>query len=75
MSNGRSSGVVDLYRIEIAGITGCAQTLVLSCKLNHAQNVINDVGGGRHDTNVLAGTVTDAPGNSLSTSQTEQRSH
>ena len=72
MSHGRSAGVVDLYGVEIAGITGCAQTLVLSRKLNHAQNVINNIGCGRHNANVLAGTVTNAPRYGLPASQTEQ---
>jgi hypothetical protein len=61
--------------IEISGITGGAQALVLRHEPNDAQNIVHNVGRCSHDANVLTGTVTDAPESSLSTGQTEQRSH
>jgi hypothetical protein len=75
MSNGLRARIVDIHGIEIAGITGCAQTLVLRLKLNNAQNIVNNVGSGGHDAHVLAGPVTDAPRNSLPARQTEQWSY
>lgn len=75
MGNRRSAGVVDLYRVEIAGITGCAESLVLSCQLDHAQNVVDNIRRSGHNANVLAGPVTDAPRYSLPTSKAEQRSY
>jgi len=75
MSNVLRARIVDIYRIEIPGITGRAQTLVLGLKQNNAQHVIDNVGSGGHNANVLAGTVTDAPRNSLAAGQTEQRSY
>jgi hypothetical protein len=44
-------------------------------KQNHAQNVINNVGRGGHNANVLSGAVTDAPRNSLPTGHAEQWSY
>ena len=61
MSNVLRARVVDIDRVEIAGITGCAQPLVLRLKQNDAQNVIDNVGRGSNDANVLSGAVTDAP--------------
>ena len=61
MSNVLRARVVDIDRVEIAGITGCAQPLVLRLKQNDAQNVIDNIGSGGHNTDVLAGAVTDAP--------------
>jgi hypothetical protein len=75
MSNGLRARIVDIHRIEIAGIAGCAQPLVLGLKQNHAQNVINNVGRGGHNANVLSGAVTDAPRNSLPTGHAEQWSY
>ena len=75
MSNRLRAGIVDIHRIEIPGITGCAQALILSLQLNYAQNVIDNIGRGGHNANVLSGAVTDAPRNSLPTSQTEQWSY
>src|SRR6476469_5732156 len=75
MSNGLRARIVDIHRIEIAGVAGCAQPLVLGLKQNDAQNVINDVGRGGHNANVLSGAVTDAPRNSLPAGQTEQWSY
>ena len=75
MSNGLCAWIVDIHRIEIAGITGCAQPLVLGLKQNHAQNIVNNVGSCGHNANVLPGAVTDAPRNSLAAGQTEQWSY
>jgi hypothetical protein len=75
MSNGLRARIVDIYRIEIPGIAGCAQALVLGLKQNNAQNVVNNVGSSGHNANVLAGAVADAPRNSLPAGQTEQWSH
>ena len=67
--------IVDIYRVKIVGITGCAQTLVLGLQENNAQNIVNNVWSGSHNAYVLAGAVTDAPRNSLPAGQTEQRSY
>ena len=67
--------IVDINGIEILGITGCAQTLVLGLQQNNAQNIVNNVGRGGHNANVLAGTVTDTPESSLPARQTEQWAH
>ena len=75
MSNMLRARVVDINGIEILGIAGCAQALVLGLQQNHAQNIVNNVGRGGNNANVLAGAVTDAPRNSLPASQTEQRSY
>ena len=75
MSNVLRARVVNINRVEIAGITSCPQPLVLCLKLNNSQNVINNVGSGGHNADVLSGAVTDAPRNSLPTSQTEQWSY
>src|SRR5215831_20977242 len=72
MSNGLRARIVDIHRIEIAGITGCSQPLVLGLQQDHAQNVINNIGRGGHNANVLSGAVADAPRNSLSTRHAEQ---
>jgi len=75
MSNVLRARIVDVYRIEILGITGGAQTLVLGLQQNNAQNIVNNVGRGGNNANVLPGAVTDAPRNSLPASQTEQWSY
>ena len=75
MSNVLCAGVVDIHRIEIFGITGCTQALILGLKQNDPQNVINNVRCGGHNADILSGAVADAPRNSLPTSQTEQRSY
>ena len=63
--------IMDIYRIEVAGIAGCAQTLVLRLKLNNSQNVINNVGSGGHNASVQANTKADAPGDSGAACQAE----
>ena len=75
MSNGLRARIVDIYRIEIPGITGCAQALVLRLQHNNAQNIVNNIRRSGHDANVLTGSVTDAPANGLAAGQAEQRSH
>ena len=75
MSNGLRARIVDINGVEILRITGCAQTLVLGLKQNHAQYIVNNVGRGCHNANVLSGAITDAPRNGLSTGQTEQWSY
>src|SRR5437868_6525240 len=75
MSNVLCARVVDINRVEVAGITGCAQALILGLQQNNAQHVVNNVGSGGHNANVLAGTVADAPRNSLPARQAEQWSH
>lgn len=61
MGNVLRARVVDINRIEIFGITGCAQPLVLGLQQNNAQNVVDNVGRSGNNANVLAGAVTDAP--------------
>lgn len=61
MSNVLRTRVVNINRIEILGITGCAQPLVLRLKQNNAQDIVNNVRCGRHNANVLSGAITDAP--------------
>ena len=61
MCNVLRARIVDINRIEIPGITGGAQALVLGLQQNNPQNVVNNVGRGGHDANVLAGAVADAP--------------
>lgn len=61
MSNVLRARVMDINRVEIAEITGCAQPLVLRLKQNDAQNIVNNVGCSGHNTDVLSGAVTDAP--------------
>jgi len=61
MSDRLRARVVDINRVEIAGITGCAQTLVLRLEQNNAQNVIDNIGRGGHNANILARAVADAP--------------
>lgn len=63
--------IMDIYRIEILGITGGAQPLVLRLKLNNSQNVINNVGSGGHNAGIHANTKADAPGDSGAACQTE----
>lgn len=63
--------IMDIYRVEILGITGGAQTLVLRLKLNNSQNVINNVGSGGHNACIQANTKADAPGDSGTACQTE----
>ena len=75
MSNRRGAGIVDINRIKILGIAGCAQPLILGLKQNHAQNIVNNIGRGGHNADVLAGTVAYAPRNSLPSGQTEQWSY
>src|SRR5580765_8090324 len=75
MSNMLRARIVDINRIEIFGITDCAQTLVLGLQQNNAQNIVNNVGSGGNNAYVLPGAVTDARRNSLPASQTEQWSH
>jgi hypothetical protein len=75
MSNRLRARVVNIHGVEIAGITGCAQPLVLRLKLNNTQNVVNNVGSSGHNAHVLAGSVADAPRNSMPASQTEQWSY
>jgi len=75
MSNMLRARVVDIYGIESFEVTGRAQTLVLGLQQNNAQNIVNNVGSGGHNADVLAGTVTDAPRDSLPASQTEQWSY
>ena len=75
MSNMLRARVVDINGIEILGIAGCAQSLVLGLQQNNAQNIVNNVGRGGNNANVLAGAVTNAPRNSLPASQTEQWSY
>lgn len=75
MSNMLRAGIVDINCIEILGVTGCTKALVLGLQHNHAQNIVNNVGSGGHNADVLSGTVTDAPRNSLSTGQAEQWSY
>ena len=71
MSNGLRARVVDIHRIEIARITGCAQTLVLRLKLNSSQNIVNNVGSGSDNASVQANTKADGPGHSGTACQTE----
>ena len=61
MSNLLRARIVDIYRIEIPGITGCAQPLVPGLKQNNAQNVVNDIGRCGYNANVLARAIADAP--------------
>jgi len=61
MSNVLRARIVDIDRVEIPGIAGCAQPLVLGLKQNNAQNVVNDIGRGGHNADVLAGAIADAP--------------
>jgi len=75
MGNRLRARIVDIDRIKIAGITSCAQALVLGLQLNNTQNVIDNIGSGGDNPNVLAGAVTDAPRNSLAACQTEQWSY
>ena len=75
MSNVLRARIVDIYRIEIPGITGCAQALVLGLQQNNAQHVVDNVGRGGHNANVLAGTVADAPRNCLPAGHAEQWSY
>ena len=71
MSNRLRARIMNIYRIEILGITGGAKTLVLRLKLNNSQNVINNVGSGGHNASVQANAKADAPGDRLSACQTE----
>ena len=71
MSNGLRARIMDIYRIEIPGIARCPQSLVLGLQQNNSQNVINDIGGGGDNADVLSGAVTDAPRNGVSPGQTE----
>jgi len=75
MGNRLRARIVDIYRIEIFGVTGRAQALVLGLQQNNAQHVIDNIGRGGHNANVLSGAVTDAPRNSLPASQAEQWSY
>ena len=75
MSNVLCARVVDINRVEIFGIPGCTKPLVLGLQQNNAQNIVNNVGCGGHNADVLSGAVTDAPRSSLPTSQTEQWSY
>ena len=61
MSNRLRARIMDINRIEILGITGCAQALVLGLQLNYAQDVIDNIGRGGHNANVLARAIADAP--------------
>lgn len=61
MSNGLRARIVDIHRIEVFGITGCTQSLVLGLQQNNSQNIVNNIGRGGHNANVLSGAVTDAP--------------
>lgn len=75
MSNRLRARVVDINRIKIAGITGCAQPLILGLQQNNTQHVVNNIGRGSHNADVLSGAVTDAPRNSLSAGHAEQWSY
>ena len=75
MSNRLRTRIMNVNRVEIPGITGCAQTLVLGLQLNNTQNVIDNIGCGGHNANVLAGAVADAPRNSVPAGQAEQWSY
>jgi hypothetical protein len=63
MGNRLRARIVDIHRIEVAGVAGCAQPLVLGLKQNHAQNIVNNVGRSGDNANVLACAVADAPRN------------
>lgn len=75
MSNMLRARIVDINRVEIAGITGCAQPLVLGLKQNNTQNVVDNIGRRGDQAHVLPRAITDAPRNSLPASQTEQGSY
>ena len=72
MSNVLRARIVDINSVKIAGVTGCAQPLVLGLKQNNAQNVVDNVGRGGHNANVLSRAIADAPRNSLLAGQAEQ---
>jgi len=61
MSNRLRARIVDINGVKIPGITGCAQALVLGLQQNNTQNVIDNIGSGGHNPNVLARAVADAP--------------
>lgn len=61
MSNVLRARIVDIHRIEVFGIAGRSQSLILGLEQNNAQNIVNNVGRGGHNAHVLTGTVTDAP--------------
>ena len=61
MSNVLRARIVDINGVEIAGVTGCTQPLVLGLKQNNAQNIVDNVGRGGHNANVLARAIAYAP--------------
>jgi len=75
MSNGLRARIVDINRVKIAGVAGSAQPLILGLKQNNAQDIVNNIGRGGDNANVLASAVTDAPRNSLAAGKTEQWSY
>jgi hypothetical protein len=75
MRNMLRARVVDIDRIEIAGIAGRAQPLILGLKQNNAQNIVNNIGRCGYQANVLSRAIAYAPRNSLAASQTEQWSY
>ena len=75
MGNMLRARVVDINRIEIAGIAGRAQPLVLGLEQNNAQNIVNNIGCRGYKADVLSRAIAYAPRNSLAASQTEQGSH